>query len=184
MSLRQEHTFTNPFAMRTGSTAHVAPALLVLRSLILRFAGANSGGRLALRSLPAFALSLQLGLLPWLARRLGYSIKTGMLAWLLGLLLKPDLEEPWECIWLGLRAIAQYGRLLLALELPSAKCVRRGGVISACRRPPCRTLCAEARSPLRLGGSDWRKRWFGDPFKSGVRRVYLAWVLYAGRHPS
>src|SRR5215831_2478840 len=105
MSLRQEHTFTNPFAMRTGSTAHVAPALPMLQSLILRFAGANSGGRLALRSLPALALSLQLSLLPFLARRLGYSIKTGMLAWLLGLLLKPDLEERWESHLAGLTAL-------------------------------------------------------------------------------
>ena len=127
MSLRQEHTFTNPFAMRTGSTAHVAPALLVLRSLILRFAGANSGGRLALRSLPAFALSLQLGLLPWLARRLGYSIKTGMLAWLLGLLLKPDLEERWESHMAGLTRYCSIRRLLLALELQrKTRPARRG----------------------------------------------------------
>jgi hypothetical protein len=75
MSLGQENTFANPFAMRTGSTAHVAPALPVLQSLILRFAGVNSGGWLAVRSLPALALSLQLSLLPWLARRLGYSIQ-------------------------------------------------------------------------------------------------------------
>ena len=65
-----EETFANPFATPTGPTAHVAPSLPLIQYLILKFIGDGPGGWLALRCLPAFALSLQLALLPWLAHSL------------------------------------------------------------------------------------------------------------------
>lgn len=156
MSLLQEHTFANPFAMRTGYTAHVAPVLPVMQSLILKFAGAHAGGWLALRTLPALALSLQLSLLPWVARHLGYSAKTGALAWLLGLLLKPDLEERWESHLAG----------LVGLLLTAAACLwlKRN-------RPLGWAIATGA-----LGG-------LASHLNPVLGGVYLAWVLYAGRSP-
>lgn len=156
MSLWQEHKFANPFSMRTGYTAHVAPALPILQSLILRFAGAHAGGWLALRSLPALALSLQLSLLPWIAPRLGFSIKTGVLAWLFGLLLKPDLEERWESHIAG----------LAGLLLTAAACfwMKRDRPLSWAIATGALAGLASYLNPV-LGG------------------VYLAWVLYAGRSP-
>jgi len=104
-SLWRDGTFANPFATPTGYTAHVAPGLPFLQSLVLRFVGGESGGWLIIRSLPSLALSLQLALLPWLAIDLGYSAETGSLASLLGLLVKPGLEEHWEAHLAGLAGL-------------------------------------------------------------------------------
>jgi len=57
-SLWQEHVFSNPFETPTGYTAHVAPGLPFLQAVVLRFAGDGSSGWLALRLLPALALTV------------------------------------------------------------------------------------------------------------------------------
>ncbi|HEY7336024.1 MAG TPA: hypothetical protein VH639_14140 [Bryobacteraceae bacterium] len=102
MTLRQQGAFANPFGTPTGSTAHVAPALPALQAVILKLFGDRAGGWLALRSLAALALSLQLALLPWAAHYLGYTIRTGVLAFLIASVLKPALEERWESHLAGL----------------------------------------------------------------------------------
>jgi len=112
-SLLRQGRFSDPFATPTGPTAHVAPALPLLQYLILRFVSDGRAGWLAVRFLPAFAVSMQLALLPWLAPRLGYPTSVGVLASVLGLLFKPGLDEQWESHLAG----------LAALLLTSAACV-------------------------------------------------------------
>lgn len=104
-SLWRKGTFADPFINPTGYTAHVAPALPFFQSLLFRLAGDKSAGWLALRCLPALALSAQLALLPWAAWRLGFSTETGILASLFGLLVKPSLEERWESHLAGLAGL-------------------------------------------------------------------------------
>lgn len=93
-NLAREGEFANPFgAMPTGRTAHSAPGYPFFVFLILKSLGAGAAGWLALRCLATLALSLQFALLPPLARLLGYSAWTGVLASLFGLLVKPAKEE-------------------------------------------------------------------------------------------
>jgi hypothetical protein len=102
-SLRRDRTFANPFgALRTGPTAHSAPGFPALLFVVLKVFGDQSGGWLAMRLLAALALSAQIALLPWAAIKLGYSLQTGVLAAIFGLITKPGLEERWEAHIAGL----------------------------------------------------------------------------------
>jgi hypothetical protein len=102
-SLLHEGDFANPFGvLRTGPTAHVAPGFPFLQFLILKSVGEGRSGWLALRSLPVIALGLQLALLPWVARGIGFTVWSGLLASLFGLLVKPDSEPLWEAQLAGL----------------------------------------------------------------------------------
>jgi hypothetical protein len=98
--------FANPYSpLKTGVTAHVAPAFPFLQFVLLRVFGTGATGWLALRWLATVALSLQFALLPWLARALGFSVLTGVLAAVLGLIEKPGKEELWEAHLVGITCI-------------------------------------------------------------------------------
>lgn len=105
-SLLHERAFADPFgALRTGPTAHVAPGFPFLLFLILNSLGEGRNGWLVLRVLPVLALGLQLALLPWVARLIGYSPQVGFLASIFGLLSKPDSEPLWEAHLAGLLSL-------------------------------------------------------------------------------
>ena len=105
-SILHSGEFANPFAtMPTGPTAHAAPGLPFLQFAILRLFGDGSAGWLGLRFLPSLALSLQFALLPWLAREMGFTWWTGVLASVFGLAAKAGLEERWEAHIAGLLSL-------------------------------------------------------------------------------
>src|SRR2546430_1525084 len=70
-SLAFHGTFADPFAtIKTGVTAHIAPAYPFLYSLVLRLFGTHYTALLILWAASLACLALQLGLLPLLSHRL------------------------------------------------------------------------------------------------------------------
>jgi hypothetical protein len=73
--------WTSPFgSIATGPTAHVAPAFPVLLATIYHVFGDRARGRFFVGFLEAAALTLQVSLLPILARFLGLSLSVGFIA--------------------------------------------------------------------------------------------------------
>ncbi len=113
MSLYRDSAFANPFgSLATGPTAHVAPAYPFLQALLLRLFGDQASGWLAIQVLGTAVQSAQYALLPWLARRLGMSAWTGILAALLGIWVKAGREEFWEGQLAGLLMMLLTGWML------------------------------------------------------------------------
>jgi hypothetical protein len=109
-NLLHEGAFANPFgALPTGPTAHIAPGLPFVQFLILRILGEGAAAWLALRSLPVVAIGLELALLPWIARSLGFSAWAGILAAVFGLITKPGSEPQWEAELAGLLFLIALG---------------------------------------------------------------------------
>ena len=95
--------FANPFGpLPTGYTAHTAPGFPILASWVFRSFGEGNGGWIVLKCLPVLAFGLQLALLPWCSRILGFNSWTGVIAGVLALLVKPLCSEQWEAHEAGL----------------------------------------------------------------------------------
>lgn len=102
-SLRETGTFANPFgALRTGKTAHTAPGFPFLLFLVLRTLGNSGPAAVVIQALPVVCLSLELALLPLIAGWFGFSLWTGVLAGILGIITKPGSEPQWEAHLAGL----------------------------------------------------------------------------------
>jgi hypothetical protein len=103
-SLAAHGTFADPYAaMKTGLTAHVAPAYPFLYSLILRVFGT---GRIALQiawACNVLFFALQMGLLPFLSYRLQIGVLPGIVAAVLGTVsLYAPIDTRWESFLAGL----------------------------------------------------------------------------------
>jgi hypothetical protein len=103
-SLAAHGSFADPFAsMKTGLTAHVAPAYPFLYSLVLRAFGT---GHTALQIAWAFNVlffALQMGLLPLLSARLQLGVLPGIVAAFLGTFsLHSPIDTRWESFFAGL----------------------------------------------------------------------------------
>jgi hypothetical protein len=95
--------FSDPFSTGpSGLTAHVPPGYPFLQAVVLAILGDTAASPVAIRALPVVSLSLQYALLPYVARLFGFSVWTGVLAALLGILMKPGRAEPWEANFAGL----------------------------------------------------------------------------------
>ena len=81
-------TFSDPFmVMKTGLSAHTAPAFPALVAVVIHFYGNGAKGRMILDRLSVFVVAMLLSLLPLLTRHLGLGFFSGALAaaaWLLG----------------------------------------------------------------------------------------------------
>ncbi|HLH43852.1 MAG TPA: hypothetical protein VKV74_12745 [Bryobacteraceae bacterium] len=96
-NLSRSAKFADPFGtLPTGSTAHLAPGFPILVAALLKVFGEGAAGSIALAWLPILALSLQIALFPSLAKMLGYSPWTGVMAAIFALLTKPITYEQWE----------------------------------------------------------------------------------------
>ncbi len=106
-TLYQSGKFANPFyQLDTGLTAHVAPGYPYLLASLLRWFGTGARGAFAIQNLETIALVLQIGLLPLLARQLGGSLQTGLIAAAIALIgLRRDWY--WECSYVGLLLIVE-----------------------------------------------------------------------------
>ncbi|MEI9814468.1 MAG: hypothetical protein WDO18_18300 [Acidobacteriota bacterium] len=103
MNLYHGGGFANPFwSLPTGPTAIVPPAYPYSQFVLLSLFGNGSGGWLAVRTFATACLSLQFALLPWIARSFGFSVWTGVLAALFGLLVKLPREELSDSHFAGL----------------------------------------------------------------------------------
>ncbi|HXP88273.1 MAG TPA: hypothetical protein VN841_26315 [Bryobacteraceae bacterium] len=112
-NLYRSGEFANPFGtLPTGYTALVPPGYPILVSGLFKLFGEGRGGWIVLSCLPVLALGLQMALLPWFSRILGYNPWTGVLAALFALLTKPLSYEQWEAHEAG----------LLTLVLAAAVC--------------------------------------------------------------
>src|SRR5712664_1683563 len=125
-SLAAHGTFADPYAaMKTGLTAHVAPAYPFLYSLILRAFGT---GRIAMQiawACNVLFFALQMGLLPFLSRRLQLGVLPGIVAAVLGTFsLYAPIDTRWESFLVGLLL------LLAFLATEHSLNSRQGGAIT------------------------------------------------------
>ena len=125
-SLAAHGTFADPYAaMKTGVTAHVAPAYPFLYSLILRAFGT---GRIAMQiawACNVLFFALQMSLLPFLSSRLQLGVLPGIVAAVLGTFsLYAPIDTRWESFLAGL--------LLLLAFLATERSLNssRGGAIT------------------------------------------------------
>jgi hypothetical protein len=110
MNLYREGEFANPFwSERTGPTAIVAPGYPFAQFLLLKLFGEGAAGWLAIRTLATAAQGFQFALMPWLARSLGFSTWTGVLAALFGIWVKAPREELWDNHFAGLAMLLLAG---------------------------------------------------------------------------
>lgn len=102
-SLAKSGEFANPFAsVKTGTTAHVAPAYPFLYSLALRAFGTGYPALLILWTCNLGFLALQMALLPWISYRLGLGVFSGVVAAGLGTFsLHSEVDTAWECFLAG-----------------------------------------------------------------------------------
>lgn len=103
-SLAANGTFANPFvSMKTGVTAHVAPAYPFLYSLVLRALGPGHAALQVAWACNVAFFALQMGLLPLLSARLQFGILPGIVAAFLGTVsLYSPIDTRWESFLAGL----------------------------------------------------------------------------------
>ena len=102
-SLLHDGEFANPFGARaTGPTAHIAPGFPFVQMLVLKAFGEARHAWLALQILPVLVLAIELAILPYMARTMGFSPWTGALGAAFGLITKPGSEPQWEAQLAGL----------------------------------------------------------------------------------
>ncbi|HNY42245.1 MAG TPA: hypothetical protein PKJ41_17710 [Bryobacteraceae bacterium] len=113
-NLREHGEFANPFMpLRTGPSAHLAPAFPAFLALLTWVFGTHAAGAFAFHLAAALAASILLALFPLISERLGLGLAPGVVgaaAWLMGEL---PLFPNWE---------ASYAGLLIAV----AACLFRG----------------------------------------------------------
>jgi len=103
-SLVRDRSFSNPYGLiRTGPSAHVAPAYPVLYATLLSVLGPGKATWWAIRVLTIAAYALQLALLLTLAGRLNLHLRVGAIACILGCLIPlPGSLYKWEAVFAGL----------------------------------------------------------------------------------
>ena len=102
-SLAANNSFADPFvSMKTGVTAHVAPAYPFFYSLILRALGTGRPAVQFAWACNVFFLALQMGLLPLLSARLQFGVLPGILAAVLGTFsVYAPIDARWESLLTG-----------------------------------------------------------------------------------
>lgn len=104
-SLALHGTFSDPFQpLITGPSAHVAPGYPALVAVIIHYFGNEGMGNYVLGRVTIFVVSLQLSLLPFLARHLGLRFETGLLGAASWLVATISLQR-WEADYVGLLAV-------------------------------------------------------------------------------
>jgi len=155
LSLAQNGVFGNPYAAPTGPTAHSAPFLPFLLSLVYRSFGVGQEAELVKELLSTAACSLQYALLPIAAVSLGWPARIGVLGGLLGALLpfrfwletKGSLEQVYVALAL-LAAVMLTGIAVRTRQSSLSSLVWRGVVwgiafhVSASLLPVC--LCSSS----------------------------------------
>ena len=115
-SLADTNTFGNPYKIRTGPTANVAPAYPFLLSLIYRILGHGVAGEVAQEVLCSIVTSVQYALLPLASVAAGLPLYIGATAGLLGAVLPLRLwmetKGSWETAY---AALALVGLFLLTM---------------------------------------------------------------------
>lgn len=103
-SLVNDGTFSNPYGlMKTGPSAHVAPAYPALYAGLIAVLGAGKATWWAIRILTIAAYALQLALLLTLAAKLGLDRRAAIVACILGCLIPlPGSLYKWEAVFAGL----------------------------------------------------------------------------------
>jgi len=121
-SLAFSGAFADPFAtMKTGTTAHVAPAYPFLYSLALRMFGTGYVALLTLWALNVGFFSFQMGLLPLLSHRLHLGVLPGILAAALGTFsLYSPIDTRWESFLVGLLLLLTFFATERSFYRPSA----------------------------------------------------------------
>ncbi|MGB7730048.1 MAG: hypothetical protein WBL50_18605, partial [Candidatus Acidiferrum sp.] len=108
-NLVTQQVFGNPYALRTGPTAHLAPVYPWLVSRLFRLFGTGSLGTLSVTLFNAVCASAQYALLVVLALACGLSPRVGILAGAVGALfpLHPRVEvRGWEASFVGMCWVA------------------------------------------------------------------------------
>lgn len=103
-SLATKGTFSDPYALPTGPTAHMPPAFPALLALLYEIFGLTiTAGRVAWLVMVAGTAAMA-GMLPWLSRRFGTGAEAGVLGGLAGALVPrwPYQVEYWAAVVLGL----------------------------------------------------------------------------------
>lgn len=120
--------WTNPFGpLATGPTAHVAPAFPVLLATTYHIFGEGARGKFAVDLLEATVLTLQVSLLPILARSMGLSLSLGFIAEILAIAcVRRDVfwEHSYVALLLVVVTIAAC-RYLRVIEQPGTRMLRR-----------------------------------------------------------
>jgi hypothetical protein len=102
ISLARHGTFSDPYIVPTGPTAHVAPGYTLILALIYKTFGYQATGLLVARVLSAIVSSVQFAILPFVAVACGLEVSVGVLAGMLGVI--PmfawiETSGQWEAIW-------------------------------------------------------------------------------------
>lgn len=104
-SLQEEGQFANPFApLKTGPSAHLAPALPFVMATVMRVFGTGAIGWYVWNLVGAAVIALLIIALPLVSERLGMGFRTGVLAGLLWLAARPTVPAGWEGHWTALLA--------------------------------------------------------------------------------
>lgn len=80
ITLAERGEFGDPYALRTGSTAHLPPIPPAITALVYRVVGVNATGGYVAWAVVGVAWAALWGLLPWVARRLGLPSRAGVIA--------------------------------------------------------------------------------------------------------
>jgi hypothetical protein len=131
--LFREGRFASPFAaLDTGPTAHVAPVLPAIQSLLMKMFGDQSTGMYAMRLLTVAVLSLQLALFPVFSKSLGMGSATGFIGAGIWIVAKLSVPYEWESVYAGLLlavACCCYRRYMEAAVKPRGHRWLLGGLI-------------------------------------------------------
>jgi len=95
-SIAHKASFSDPFTVPTGPSAHLAPLFPFLVSTLIRWLGDGPAAMNAVQWMGTLVVALQLSLWPWVAKRLGMGFVSGAIGaggWLLvGFVLLPMWE--------------------------------------------------------------------------------------------
>lgn len=101
-NLLESHQFANPFAtLKTGATAHIAPAFPAFLALLIKIFGDQARGIFAIRLAAVLIMACQVAAFPWVSRTLGMGDFTGMLSAAVWIAAKPRLYYDWEAYYVA-----------------------------------------------------------------------------------
>ncbi len=102
-NLSETGEFANPFAaLKTGPSAHLAPAFPIFMALVIHTFGDKAVGAFVLRSLGALVLATQISLFPFFSRRLGMGELNGIVAACVWIVAKPAFNFNSEAYYAAL----------------------------------------------------------------------------------